>query len=134
MRLTLGVMIFGSVALLAGLGITQAQAPKSDRPALPPVTKPILFNTPEADRILAALQVFPPDNPWNEDVSRLPVHPNSLKMIAGIGADKRLAYNLDMSFILVPPDQKRVPVRIAAYPAESDPGPYPVPDSAPIED
>src|SRR5881227_1506328 len=90
--------------------------------------------TPAADKVLAALQVFPPDNPWNEDVSKLPVHPVSAKMIAGIGADKKLAYNLDMSFILVPSDQKKVPVKLTSYPAESDPGPYPVPDNAPIED
>jgi hypothetical protein len=101
---------------------------------MPEVTRPVQFNTPEADAILAALQVFPPDNPWNEDISQRPVHPNSAKMIAGIGADKRLAYNLDMSFVLVPPNQKRVPVKITLYPAESDPGPYPVPDNAPIED
>src|SRR5262245_43900046 len=65
----------------------------------PAITRPILFTTPEADRVLAALQVFPPDNPWNEDISRLPLHPGSAAMIADIGADKRLAYNLDMSFI-----------------------------------
>ncbi|HEX5081603.1 MAG TPA: hypothetical protein VFY40_06140 [Blastocatellia bacterium] len=29
----------------------------------PKFTKPVMFDTPEADRILAALQVFPPDNP-----------------------------------------------------------------------
>src|SRR5436305_4007812 len=106
----------------------------ADRPAMPPITHPVMFNTREADKILAALQVFPPDNPWNEDVSKLPVHPVSAKMIAGIGADKPLAYNLDMSFILVPSDQKKVPVKLTSYPAESDPGPYPVPDTAPIED
>jgi hypothetical protein len=39
-----------------------------------------------------------------------------------------------MCFILVPPDQKRVPVQLTAYREESDPGPYPVPDNAPIED
>ena len=40
-----------------------------------------------------------------------------------------------MGFILVPPDQKRVPVTIVnGYPDESDPGPFPVPDNAPIED
>jgi hypothetical protein len=94
-----------------------------------------MFNTPEADRILAALQVFPPDNPWNEDISRRPIHPNSKRLVASVGEDKRLAYNLDMAFILVPPDQKRVPVRIVdGYPDESDPGPFPVPDDAPIED
>jgi hypothetical protein len=37
----------------------------ADRSKMPEVTRPVLFNTPEADRILAALQVFPPDNPWN---------------------------------------------------------------------
>jgi hypothetical protein len=105
----------------------------ADRPEMPAIRKPVLFNTPEADKILAALQVFPPDNPWNEDISQLPLHPNSAKLIAGIGADKKLAYNLDMSFILVPPDQKKVPVKLIAYPDESDPGPHPIPDNAPIE-
>jgi len=92
-----------------------------------------MFNTPEADRILAALQVFPPDNPWNEDISNRPVHRNSKNLIASVGALKNLAYNLDMAFILVPPDQKRVAVKLTAYSDESDPGPYPVPNKAPIE-
>jgi hypothetical protein len=100
---------------------------------MPDVTKPVQFNTPEADKVLAALQVFPPDNPWNEDVSRLRVHPSSKAMIAGIGADKPLAYNLDMSFILVPLNQKKVPVKLVTYAEESDPGPYPIPNEAPIE-
>ena len=30
----------------------------ADRPKMPEVTRPVLFNTPEADKILAALQVF----------------------------------------------------------------------------
>ncbi len=38
-----------------------------------------------------------------------------------------------MGFILVPPNQRRVPVTITGYPDESDPGPFPVPDNAPIE-
>jgi hypothetical protein len=113
--------------------LTVLVAAGADRPKLPEVTRPVLFNTPEADRILAALQVFPPDNPWNEDISSLPVHPNSAKMITSIGAAKSLKYNLDMSFILVPPDQKRVPAKLVTYPAESDEGPYPIPDDAPIE-
>jgi hypothetical protein len=112
---------------------TALVAAGADRPEMPQVTRPVLFNTPEADAILAALQVFPPDNPWNEDISSRPVHPDSEKMIASIGADKSLQYNLDMSFILVPPDQKRVPVRLVTYPRESDEGPYPIPDDAPIE-
>jgi hypothetical protein len=100
---------------------------------LPQLTTPVLFNTPEADRILATLQVFPPDNPWNEDISDRPVHPDSAAIIRSIGADKPLGYNLDMNFVLVPPDQPRVPVRVTAYPEESDPGPCPIPPNAPIE-
>ena len=33
----------------------------------------------------------------------------------------------------MPPDQKRVNVKVVGYPGESDPGPYPVPDNVPIE-
>ncbi len=100
---------------------------------MPPITRPVMFNTPEADAILSALEVFPPDNPWNQVVSDWPVHPNSRNIIASIGADKPLRYNPDMGFILVPPDQKRVPVEIVGYRGESDPGPFPVPDELPIE-
>ncbi len=105
----------------------------ADEPKLPPITKPVMFNTPEADRILAAMQIFPSDNPWNEDISKRPVRKNSKEMIAGIGADKRLAYNLDMSFIVVPPGQKKIDVKFKSYPDESDKGPFPLPDQAPIE-
>jgi hypothetical protein len=93
----------------------------------------VLFGTPEADRILSTLQVFPPDNAWNRDISALPVRANSEKMVATIGGGNPLEYNLDMNFVLVPPNQKRVAVKLVGYPGESDPGPYPVPDSAPIE-
>ncbi|QEH35968.1 hypothetical protein OJF2_45250 [Aquisphaera giovannonii] len=123
-------------ALLGGLAIAGDGPPSSPRPPRPPMPKidrPVMFDTPEADRILAALQVYPPDNPWNEDISGRPVHPNSRKIIASIGADKPLAFNSDMGFILVPPDQKRVPVVLGEYPGESDPGPYPIPGNAPVE-
>jgi hypothetical protein len=102
-------------------------------PPMPKVTAPILFNAPEADAVLAAMQVFPKDNPWNEDISKLPVHPDSDKMIAGIGKDKKLAYNLDMGFVIVPPDQPKVDVKLGEGADESDKGPYPIPDNAPVE-
>ena len=102
-------------------------------PKMPAVTKPVMFDTPEADRILEALQVFPADNPWNTDVSKWPLHPNSKKIIASIGADKPFRYNPDMSFILVPPDQKKVNVKLVGYPDESDKGPFPVPANMPLE-
>jgi hypothetical protein len=93
-----------------------------------------MFNTPEADRILSALQVYPASNPWNEDISKRPLHVNSKNIVSTVGGDKRLGFNWDMSFILVPPKQKKVAVKITAYPGESDKGPYPVPDNTPIED
>jgi hypothetical protein len=124
--------VITSVAVAAALASLVFAAGRV-RPPMPKITKPVMFDTREADAILSAMQVFPPDNAWNQDISALPVHVDSAKMIAAIGADKPLGYNLDMGFIIVPPDQKRVPVKLLDYPAESDPGPYPVPDNAPIE-
>ncbi len=118
-----------AVACACALGLATERV----RPPMPKITAPVLFDTPEADAVLEALQVFPPDNWWNRDVSKLPVHPDSAKLVAGIGADKPLEYNLDMGFVIVPPDQKRVEVKILDYPNESDPGPFPLPDNAPIE-
>jgi len=104
-----------------------------EKPKLPAITKAVMFNTPEADKILSAMQIFPADNPWNEDISKLPVKKNSKEMIAGIGPDKKFAYNLDMGFIIVPPDQKKIDVKMKSYPDESDKGPFPLPGDAPIE-
>jgi hypothetical protein len=100
---------------------------------MPRLDQPIPFDTPEADAICSALEVFPPDNPWNLVVEDWPVHPNSKNIIASIGADKKFRYNPDMGFVLVPPDQKKVNVQLGAAAAESDKGPYPVPDNVPIE-
>ena len=100
---------------------------------MPALTKPLEFHTPEADAILSALEVFPPDNPWNLVVSDWPLHPNSKNIIASIGPAKPFRCNPDMGYILVPPDQKKVEVKIVGYPGESDKGPFPVPDNIPIE-
>jgi hypothetical protein len=100
---------------------------------MPALTQPVLFHTPEADAICSALEVFPPDNPWNQLVNEWPRHPRSDAIIASIGREKPFRCNPDMGFVLVPPDQPRVPVKIVEYPAESDPGPFPVPENIPIE-
>src|SRR5262249_53163898 len=100
---------------------------------MPGIDKPILFNTPEADAICSALEVFPPDNPWHPVVDDWPLHPNSKNLIEAIGADEPLRHNSDMGFVLVPPNQKNVEVKLGAYSGESDKGPYPTPDETPIE-
>ena len=121
-----------ALALVAS-ALALAVAAERPRPPLPKIAAPVMFGTPEADKILEALQVFPRDNAWNQDISGMPVHPDSARIIASIGAEKTLGYNLDMGFIIVPADQKRLPVKLLEYPTESDPGPYPIPDNAPIE-
>jgi hypothetical protein len=100
---------------------------------LPKVDKVVEFYTPEADAILSALEVFPPNNPWNLVVEDWPLHPNSQNIVASMGLKKPLRYSDDMSFVLVPPDQKRLEVKLVDYPDESDKGPAPVPDNVPIE-
>jgi hypothetical protein len=105
--------------------IRAAKMPKLDRPTM--------FHTPEADAVLSALEVFPPDNPWNLVIEDWPLHPASKKIVASIGATKPFRYNPDMGFVLVPPGQKKVDVKIVGYPGESDRGPFPVPDNTPIE-
>src|SRR5208337_2054871 len=110
-----GLILTGIVVACAV--VVSGVSAERHRPAMPKIAHPVLFGTPEADRILAALQVFPPDNPWNQDISAMPVHANSARIIASIGADKNLGYNLDMNFVIVPPDQQRIPVKILQYPA-----------------
>jgi hypothetical protein len=100
---------------------------------MPKIERPVLFNTPEADAICSALEVFPPDNPWNLVVEDWPLHPNSKNIVDSIGAQKPLRYNPDMGFVLVPPDQKKIEVKLGPYSGESDKGPYPTPDNTPIE-
>jgi hypothetical protein len=50
-------------------------------------TTPTLFNTPEADAIVAAMQIMPVTSAWNEDISRRPVLANSAAMIAQVKSD-----------------------------------------------
>ncbi len=116
-----------------GVTIDKARFERLKATTMPKFDKPIQFDTPEADAILAALEVFPPDNPWNIPVDTWPVASNSAKMITAIGGNKPLRYSPDMGFILVPPDQKKIDVKLSAYGEESDKGPYPVPDNVTIE-
>src|SRR5262245_41206808 len=126
MKILLTVIFFAIACALLGLTVIATQSQ-------PKITRPVMFDTPEAYSILAALQVFPPDNPWNQDISMAPARVNSAAIIASMGKDKQIDFNLDMNYIIVPPNQPRVPVKIKDYPNESDPGPYPVPDNMPIE-
>ena len=132
-------LVAASIVMLGG---AEAHAQKSNnrlplrtpsrKADIPMITKPVMFNTPEADRIVSGLQIFPANNPWNEDISSRPVHPHSKAIIATMEPRRSLGYNFDMGYIIVPAGQKKVPVGVQ-YAGESDPGPYPISDNAPIE-
>ncbi|MBL8877805.1 MAG: hypothetical protein JNG88_01695 [Phycisphaerales bacterium] len=90
---------------------------------------------------LNGLQIFPPDNWWNTDISAYPVHPNSQNYLVSIGLDTGLHPDfgtvwegapIGIPYVLVDEDQPRVDISFY-YNDESDPGPYPIPPDAPIE-
>jgi hypothetical protein len=111
----------------------------------PVVTTPTLFNTPQADAIVSAMQIMPVTNPWNEDISRRPVLTNSAAMIAQVKSDlaasrQTLRPFYEMNYVLVPDNQPRVTIPFFNYPDESDldggtspNGRYPIPSNMPVE-
>jgi hypothetical protein len=136
MRPLLTLLLLPALALAAdapGVTVNKARLDRIAKAKMPKVDKPVPFDTPEADAVLEALEIFPSDNPWNIPVADWPVHPRSKQIVATVGEGKPLRYNPDMAFILVPPDQKRVEVKLSAYSDESDKGPFPVPEEVPIE-
>jgi hypothetical protein len=86
---------------------------------------------------------FPADSLWNADISSTPVDPNSAAVInfvgAGIGmhadfgAGQYLGSTIGIPYLVVGAQQPPVTIDFTAYGSESDPGPMPVPVSAPIE-
>ena len=86
---------------------------------------------------------FPADHAWNSDISGSAVDPDSDALIASIGLTTGLhpdfgAGLLDgapigIPYVVVAGSQARVPIVFTAYGDESDPGPYPVPATAPVE-
>ena len=113
-----------------------------------PVTRPrtVSSNARQPDlgpgASLHGKQIFPPDNPWNQDISNAPVDPNSARIIATIGADAQLHPDFGtvyhgapngIPYIVVSGSQLMVPINLTSFASESDRGPYPVPRNAPIE-
>jgi len=119
-----------------------------------PGTTPTNNNTtstcsaPLAPSALNSIQVFPKDYPLNTDISGVLPDPNSTAIINAIGnygihADFGSGlYNgapIGIPFTLVCSDQAKVPITYRAnsydgnYGNESDDGPFPIPDNAPIE-
>ena len=86
--------------------------------------------------------MFPADNAWNTDISKLPVRSDSARLVHSISSTGGLtklhpdfgghgAYGIP--FNVVDAKQKKWPIHYTAYGDESSPGPFPIPSSAPIE-
>ncbi len=108
-------------------------AHQGDLPATPDI---------KADAKPAVCTVFPANNPWNTDISTLPVHKNSANFITSIGAGDSLHPDFGtvwagapngIPYVIVPGNQTKVPIVYTAWGNQSDPGPFPIPDTAPIE-
>ena len=86
---------------------------------------------------------FPTDSLWNKDVSLAPVDPNSAAIINFIGpsiglhpdfgAGEYQGSDMGIPYVVVDGTQSLVDINFTAYGDESDPGPMPVPATAPIE-
>ena len=86
---------------------------------------------------------FPADSLWNSDISSAPVDANSTAVInligsgigihADFGAGQYQGSAIGIPYLVVGAQQPPVAVHFTAYGSESDPGPMPVPVTAPIE-
>ena len=85
---------------------------------------------------------FPADNAWNQDISNASVDPNSDAIINFIGASTPMhpdfgaglyqGSTIGIPYVVVS-GSPFVDIHFTAYGSESDPGPMPVPQHAPIE-
>lgn len=128
----------GCAALATTLGILLAWQLGVARAA--PTARGVAAQSPSHDD-LRGVQIFPQDDPWNRDVSKEPIDPNSARLIASIGVGKPLhpdfgsVYNgapMGIPYVVIPAGQPKVKVEFE-YKDESDARPYPIPPDAPIE-
>ena len=137
-----GISYQGMSSNRVRLGIGHIGGGPPDDP--PPSPTPTPVPTPDLGpgASLHGKQLFPSDNPWNQDISAMLVDPNSANLIASIGLNTGLhpdfgtVYNgapNGIPYIVVSGTQSRVTINFTAYGDESDPGPYPIPPNAPIE-
>lgn len=88
------------------------------------------------------IATFPGDNPWNQDISSSQIDPYSTQIISGFANNAIKAdfgsglwdnAPIGIPYTVVCGNQPKINVVFTDYGDESDPGPYPIPLSAPIE-
>ncbi len=87
--------------------------------------------------VLGGCNIFPADNPWNMPIDGLAARAESASWVGNLGVARPLHPDFGgpygIPFTIVPASQPLMPVTFVAYGDESDPGPYPIRLSAPIE-
>jgi hypothetical protein len=89
----------------------------------------------------ASAASLPDQAAWNQDISKAPRDPRSAAYISYIDAHGGDHLHPDFGsprpygfpFAVVGPGQRQLPVHYTAYGDESDPGPFPIPATAPVE-
>jgi hypothetical protein len=112
------------LALLAAVACASPDSP------VPPSTSPAQLGGP----LPGPFPLFPPDNWWNQDVSRAPLDPSSAAYIRFIGTSKYMhpefaATLYGMPYVVVSSAQPKRTVTFR-YDGESDHVGYPIPDEA----
>jgi hypothetical protein len=129
--------------LISGFLVTCSEKSTPEKQVEKPITCIITDKTKLED-----LAIFPSDNPINQNISQTPVDNRSDAIIALIGTPNLKpdfgsglweGSPIGIPFILVCSTQAKIPVLFRGndydnnYGSQSDPGPYPIPLTAPIE-
>ncbi len=110
------------------------QSSPTARPTSAPKPSPAApVPAPAGTATIAGCPLFPADNPWRRNISRDAVDPHSAAWVSSIGASQHLRADVSLPYVVVPASQPRVHVTFTAYGSESDPGPYPLAPTTPIE-
>lgn len=132
------VLSLGGVVALPGC---IGQAPAEDRAApLPPSCGAMSVGQ---TANLNGFRPFPPENPWNQDISAAPTDSSSAAIINFVGGSTKVhadfgaglyrGSSIGIPYLVVGPEQSQMNIRLSVYGSQSDPGPMPIPLSAPIE-
>jgi hypothetical protein len=130
-----------AAVVLAALGVAAvASAAPSSITTGATASRPAVRLRPPGPRI-GDCPIFPASHAWNQEIASAPLHPLSSQIIShiqAIGSDnlhpdfgENPLYGIP--FLVVPGTEPLVPITYDAYGNESDPGPFPIPLSAPIE-